>query len=289
MKVSIISPFVNKNQKILVCIKSLKNQNYKNIEIIVLSEKVKLNIRDVKSIFNPKERSVSEKRNYGAKIATGDVLLFLDYDCIAKKDSIENLVKVFQETEADAVTGKTLAPKNGNLLGIATGLEYEDRFDQMGEGYVDVAATTCFAVRKKVFENVGGFQDYSKKHRAVGEDWDFSSRLRKKGYKIYHTNKFQVIHNHNDETLQHWFKRRVQHSRYRVVHLKKHKQAADQYSSWKMFLSSTVLLSIPTVIRMFRKTKNTKLFALPIYALLRNIAWLIGFISGFIEMKRRKY
>jgi len=282
MRVSVIIPFREKTHKMLKCIESVKNQNYKKIEIIAVSDRIKLKINDVKSFVNPKWKGVGEKRNFGARIATGDILFFLDSDCVVKKDSITKLVGMFKKGKMDAISGKPLAPRKGNLLGIVTGLEYEDRFNQMGESYVDVAATTCFGVLKKAFQVVGGFQDYSK-GEAIGEDWDFSTRLRQKNYKIYHTNKVQVFHEHADESLIHWFKRRVEHARYRIIHLKKYKKMADQYSSWKMLISTTFLLSLPVVVRMYRKTKKPQLFALPFFAFLRNIAWLIGFFIGFLE------
>jgi cellulose synthase/poly-beta-1,6-N-acetylglucosamine synthase-like glycosyltransferase len=285
MRVSVIIPFREKNSKVLNCIESVKNQNYKNIEIITISDIVRLKIDCVKSFFNPKLKGVAEKRNFGAKIATGGILLFLDSDCIVKKNSITELIKIFKKNITDSVSGKPLAPRKGNLLGFVTGLEYEDRFDRMGEGYVDVAATTCFGILKEVFEDVGGFRDYSKTE-AVGEDWDFSTRLSQKKYKIYHTNKVEVFHEHADESIKHWFKRRVQHSMYRMIHLKKYKKMTDKYSNWDMLISTTFLLSLPIVFRMYKKTKSRKLFVLPFYALLRDIAWIIGFITGLIEANK---
>jgi len=285
MKVSVITPFVEKTQKVINCVESAKKQSYKNVEVIAVSEKTKLGIKGVKSILTPKERDVGKKRNIGAKIASGDILFFVDCDCILKRDSIKNLVDTFKRTGADVVSGKTLAPSKGNLLGIVTGLEYEDRFNQMGEKFVNVAATTCLGIRKNVFNKVGGFRVYSKTELAVGEDWDFSARLRKKGYTIYHTNKVRVIHDHGDESLGHWFKRRIQHSKYRIIHKKRYGKLADEYSSWKMLISTTFLFAIPVVIRMFPKTKNFKLFALPFFAFLRNIAWFIGMITGWIEAR----
>jgi GT2 family glycosyltransferase len=192
---------------------------------------------------------------------------------------------IFKELDVHAISGKTLAPTHGNLLGTVTGWEYEDRFNQMGECCVSVAATTCLGVLKEAFEDVGGFQDYTK-GEATGEDWDFSTRLVLKGYKIYHTNKVLVIHEHGDESLGHWFKRRIQHSKYRIVHKKKYGKLADEYSNWKMLISTTFLFCIPIIVRMYPEVRDIRLFTLPFFAFLRNIAWFIGMISGLIEARR---
>ncbi|MBD3155542.1 MAG: glycosyltransferase [Candidatus Aenigmarchaeota archaeon] len=285
MIVSVIIPFRKKNSKVINCIKSVKKQKYKKIEIITLSDKSKLEINGLKSYLNPKWTGAGEKRNFGVKKSKGDILFFLDSDCILKEDAIEKLVDLFKKLDVHAISGKTLAPKHGNLLGTVTGWEYEDRFNQMGEGYVSVAATTCLGVLKDAFEDVGGFQDYSR-GEATGEDWDFSTRLVLKGYKIYHTNKVLVTHEHGDESLGHWFKRRIQHSKYRIVHKKKYGKLADEYSSWKMLISTTFLFCIPVVIRMFPKVRDIRIFSLPFFAFLRNIAWSVGMISGWIESRR---
>lgn len=282
MKVSVIIPFRNYNISVRNCIESVKTQKYKNVEIIAVSNKIKVKEIGVKSIFAPRCKGPGEKRNSGASVAKGDILFFLDSDCVLKANSIQNLVKTFKEQKTDAVTGKPLAPRKGNLLGTVTGWEYEDRFDQMGECFVDVAATTCFGVLKKPFNITGGFIDYSQ-NEAIGEDWDFSTRFRRKGYKIYHTNKVEVYHEHISEKLSDWFKKRILHAKYRITHLKKYEKFTDQYSGLSMIVSSSFLLSLPIVIRVFRKKKDSRVFVLPFFAFLRTIAWSIGTVLGFIR------
>lgn len=281
MKVSVIIPFRNKTPLVEKCIESVKGQSYKNIEIIAVSDKDKVLINGVKSLVNSKCKLVGEKRNLGARKSKGDILFFLDSDCIVKKDTILNLLKIFKETKTDAVSGKPLKPTKSNLLGIIAGLEYEDRFDQMGETFVSVAATTCLGVKKGVFWAVKGFKKYGGKE-AIGEDWDFTKRLTDKGYRIFHTNKVDVFHEHGSDTLFRFLKRSYQHARYRVTHYRHYKASADEYSTWDMFLSSTLLLSLPRTIRIFSKTKDFRIFLLPGISFLRTIAWLIGFIAGYL-------
>ncbi len=278
--VSVIVPFRNNVNQVQECVDSLKKQQYKNIEMILVSDVVKWKDKDrrVKAVHDPKFQGVGEKRNAGVKRSKGDIYFFLDSDCTVKADTITKLVQMFNKIETDAISGKTLAPKEGNLLGIATGLEYEDRFNRMGENFVDIAATTCLAVRKDAFKAIGGFKDYSLKE-ATGEDWDLSKKFTAASYKIFHTNKVQVHHNHASDTLKKWFRRRVQHSGYRVVHRKRHNQLFEQYFSLRMFIDTTFLMCVPVVLRMYKKSKRPEIFALPLYAMLRNIAWFVGMTS----------
>ncbi len=279
MKVSVIIPFREENPLLEQCIESVKKQDYEGIEIIAVGDRAKLKRSSVVSIFDPSCRGAGEKRNLGAKKAKGEVLFFLDSDCILKENSVSMLVKTFEEHKTDAVSGKPLAPRNANILGLVTGLEYEDRFDKMGEGYVDVAATTCLGILKEAFQDVGGFVDYSE-DEAVGEDWDFSARLKQKNYSIYHTNKVEVFHEHASDTLMHYLKRQYEHAKYRIMHFRKHEKITDQYSSWAMILSSTLLLNLPATARIYFKTRNPKVFVLPFVSLLRSFVWLAGAAAG---------
>ena len=282
MKVSVIVPFRKKVPIVEKCIESLKKQDFKNVEIIAVSNIDKFEGKGVLSFVDTRCKGVGDKRNLGVKKANGEILFFLDSDCIVKKNAISKLVEIFNKYGADAVSGKPLTPKDSNLLGLVTGLEYEYRFDQMGENYVDVAATTCLGVRKDAFKKIGGFKDYTT-GEATGEDWDFAARLRKAGFRIFHTNKVEVFHMHTSESLWTWFKRRIDHSKYRITHYRKYKMAADQYMTWGALLSTTLLLSIPATIKIYRKTGDTKVFLLPFYSFIRNVAWLIGVITGLFR------
>lgn len=282
MRVSAIVPFRKGNWKVFKCLDALKGQTQKVEEIIAVSDTDVLDVLGVISILNSNCNGVSDKRNLGASRASGDILFFVDSDCMLREDAVEKLVEIFNRHDTDAVSGKPLAPKKSNLLGVATGLEYEDRFNQMGEGFVTVAATTCLGVKKEAFEKTGGFRDYSK-NEATGEDWDFSTRLIKNGYKIYHTNQVVGTHEHVSDKLLFWFKRHMEHMKYRVVHYRQYRKLSDEYSSWKMFLTSSIFLGLPVIFRMYPRTKNPKLFALPFFAFLRTSAWLIGFIDGILE------
>jgi glycosyltransferase involved in cell wall biosynthesis len=283
MKVSIIIPFRNKNEVLMRCIDSIKKQSYRNIEIIVASDSTKLRERGVKSVVDSRCKGPGFKRNLGASVAKGGILFFLDSDCTVKRNTIKNLIKTFEKTGADAVSGKALAPKKGNLLGYIVGLEYEERFDRMGEAYVDVAATTCFAVKKRVFKLMNGFNEYST-GEAIGEDWDFSFRLSDAGFKIFHTNSVEVFHEHGSDTLKRYLMRQRQHAIYRVDHYRRFKKITDSYSNSGFFISSIFLLNIPNAIRLYERTQNIKVFIfLPVISFLRTANWFYGMLLGLIK------
>ena len=93
------------------------------------------------------------------------------------------LAYLFTATNADVITGVPVTPRKASLIEWVLSQEYEQRFIDIGENYIDCAATTCMAVKKKVLEKVRFDESISTK-QALGEDFAFSFNLIKKGYKI---------------------------------------------------------------------------------------------------------
>ena len=59
--------------------------------------------------------------------------------------------------------------------------------------------------------------------------------------------------------------------------------AADQYMTWSGLLATTLLLNIPAAVKIYRKTGEAKVFLLPFYSFVRDVAWLIGVVAGLFE------
>lgn len=90
MKVSIIFPIYNVEQYLLQSVNSIRQQTYKNIEIILVDDGSKdtspilceqLKKQDERIVVIHKENGgLSDARNAGLKISTGDYVCFLDSD-----------------------------------------------------------------------------------------------------------------------------------------------------------------------------------------------------------------
>ena len=84
--VSIIIPAHNEERYIEKTLSHIKKQSYRNIEIIVVDDgsidntTKKAKIYADKIIKLKKRKGVSYARNAGAKVARGDLLVFLDAD-----------------------------------------------------------------------------------------------------------------------------------------------------------------------------------------------------------------
>jgi glycosyltransferase involved in cell wall biosynthesis len=133
-----------------------------------------------------KNRGAAFARNRGAEQASGDILFFLDSDVIVANNALSEILKMFHDyPAAQAVQGRYVQesmPKN-----IIT--QYKDYFnnykDQWEESeHVNIISTFCFAIKRKTFFEVGGFDP--KISGATVEDNDL-------GYKLFESGNLVVL------------------------------------------------------------------------------------------------
>lgn len=102
-KVSIIVPVYNVEKYIHECVDSILNQTYKNIEVILVDDGSPDNCPQICdeyanadnriAVIHKQNAGVSKARESGAKIATGDYVLYVDSDDWIDVDTVENCIK----------------------------------------------------------------------------------------------------------------------------------------------------------------------------------------------------
>lgn len=114
-KVTVIIPVYNVEKYIDRCVMSVIKQTYKNLEVIlvddgsldnsgVLCDEYKLKDDRIK-VIHKKNGGLSDARNTGMKISTGDYLLFVDSDDYLQIDAIERLLELALKFDAEIVEG----------------------------------------------------------------------------------------------------------------------------------------------------------------------------------------
>jgi glycosyltransferase involved in cell wall biosynthesis len=187
--VSIIITTKNEEKYIENCLKSLKNQTYKKIEIILsdscsIDKTVEIAKKYVNKIII-ENTNIAAGRNLGAKIANGEIFVFIDADAILSPNWIEEIVKSFKiSNKIVGVMGYPSplegSPKAEKMCKLAFLLKF---FNSLKLPAVGVCAIG-FAVRKEIFKKIGGF--YEKLN--VAEDTDFFYKVSNYGKIIINNN-----------------------------------------------------------------------------------------------------
>jgi glycosyltransferase involved in cell wall biosynthesis len=168
-QVSVIVTTRNEERNIGNCLQSIKRQNYKNLEIILVdnysTDKTAQTAKkfDVKVFFKGNERSA--QRNCGVEFAQGDFVLYLDADMILPPQLIEKCV----ERCRLGGFGALYVPER--IVGEGFWIQVRD-FER--SFYTGTVVDAVRFIRRSLFLQVGGFDE-----SLVGpEDWDFDRKIR---------------------------------------------------------------------------------------------------------------
>ena len=179
--VSVIIPHLNQPEFLQRCLRSLQAQTFNatEFEIIVvdngskvLPTKICTGLRNLK-LLEEATPGPGPARNTGAKIARGDILAFIDADCIADESWLAEIVDSFSNPATLVIGGDVrIAYDKSHAL---TALEaYESVFAYQQQNYIEkkgFTGTGNMALRPSVLKTVGPFRGLD-----VAEDRDWGRR-----------------------------------------------------------------------------------------------------------------
>jgi mycofactocin system glycosyltransferase len=208
--VSIIIPVRNRPQEISDCLSSLMQINYpkEKTEIIVLDDASDDHTPQVVAQFPvrliklQKNRQASFCRNLGARHAEGEILAFIDSDCLADPQWLRELVPAFREPALGAIGGWVDAVYEAKALDcyekVKSALKMGAWFKRSQKTERFFYVPTCnLLVKKDLFLNLGGFRE----ELHVGEDVDFCWRLQDSGFLLDYRPVGKVYHKHRNQPL----------------------------------------------------------------------------------------
>lgn len=197
--ISIIVPVYLGGIELVQCVRSILREVRPEDEVIVVAdgasdyawaEFVGSNVR---VLVNPERRGPAHARNRGAEVATGDVLFFVDADCVVRPGTVNRVRRAFEaDPSLDALIGSyddepghpSFASQYRNLLHHYT--------HQCSRNEINTFWGACGAVRREAFLAVGGFDErYS---WPSVEDIELGYRLTAAGYRIRMAKDVQVQH-----------------------------------------------------------------------------------------------
>lgn len=205
--VSIIVPVYNRGNEIGECLASLLALDYPETrrEIIVVddgsTDDTVEKVRDypARLLRLPRNEGQSAARNRAVEAARGDIIAFIDSDCIADPKWLAELTPYFQDGRVALVGGYVDSYYNRTRL---------DRFESVGSplnmgdetliGAGDrsvLYVPTCnMLVRRAAYEAVGGLDAALR----VGEDVDLCWRVLGAGHRLMYVPKGRVKHKHRN-------------------------------------------------------------------------------------------
>ena len=178
---------------------------------------------DVRFMVNTENTGFARGCNQGASISSGQYLLFLNPDTLIPENCFKDCIQ-FMESHQDAgALGVRMVDGSGRFLkeskrafpspvislykltGLARLFPRSKRFAKYHLGHlqedknheVDVLAGAFLMIRKKVFEQVGGFDET---FFMYGEDVDISYRIQQSGHKNYYYSGTSIVHFKGEST-----------------------------------------------------------------------------------------
>jgi glycosyltransferase involved in cell wall biosynthesis len=168
--VSIIIPTKNSSKLINLCLNSLKNQTYTNIEIIVVDNSSEDNTLDIARRFTNLIYTYKPERssqiNYGVKMSSGKYIYRVDSDFVLDPNVIIEAVNLAESNNYAAILIHNTSDPSVSYWAKVRKFE-RDMYE-----YEDLNVAVRF-IRKDIFLSLGGFDT----ELNYGEDYDVHNRI----------------------------------------------------------------------------------------------------------------
>ena len=196
-RVSVIIPVFNSGKTLADCLSAVFRSSYESFDVIVVDDESTDDSASISRRFPcrvielGRHAGAGAARNAGARVASGNILFFLDSDILVEPDTLARVVASFRERPA--ISGlfcsyqKDTVPSN-----------FCSTYKNLLHHFVhqtsrEEASTFCGgfgALKKEVFLAIGGFDETCK----ALEDVELGYRLMLAGHKIYLNRSIQLTH-----------------------------------------------------------------------------------------------
>ena len=198
-----------------LCLQALLSQDYPHLEVIVVddgsSDETPAVARSAGvRLEQTPPVGASVARNIGIEVARGDVVAFIDGDCVAERGWARAFVEALDSSGATGVGGRQVNVFPSAQHGLREGFEAFFRAAALISDYtrgddrprhVAHVASCCSAYRREALRDVGGFTP----GMWPGEDVDLDLRLTAAGATFYYVPS-AVVRHHRPGTFA-WFRR----------------------------------------------------------------------------------
>jgi len=196
--ISVIIPNHNGEKTIGLCLEAAYNSDFSNFEIIVVDD---CSTDDSAAIIAQypcriiplsEHGGASKARNTGAQNSRGDVLFFIDADCLLQPDTLAKAASAYMESGPEVIIGGTytLLPYDQDFFSTFQSIfiHYSETKNLSNPDYI---ATHAMLIQAGIFKKSGGFNE---DFMPILEDVEYSHRLKRMGYRMRLDPAIQVHH-----------------------------------------------------------------------------------------------
>jgi|GEM_PF-1802964 len=227
--VSIVVPTFNRPDEILECVRCLEDQDYDNLEVIIVNDGSSKSYIDTEKEMSRtssnvryilKEHSgIVGTKNRGLQESQSEFIAFLDDDCLACSSWVRSMVHALVSEEADVAGGTLLSQKPETYVQrFSDAKKVMDKpiVDQDGNFVNIFTGNACF--RTEILQEVAGFDPLFEQHHVnAAEDVDITYRLNAVGAKMIHVPDAIVRHKHR-ESLRDFIRQKFEYGRGAYFH-----------------------------------------------------------------------
>jgi len=264
MSIIVVIPTKNSMKTLRPCLESIKNQNYRDYELIIVDGGSTDGTIELAGEYTDKVfvtgHGRSEARNFGFSMAKGDVFISIDSDMILEPG-------VFREAAENMSNhGGLIIPEIGYGNDFVSKCKDLEKRCYIGDEIIE--SSRVFS--REAFEKVGGYDS----NLVFGEDWDIHSRIKEK-FSIGRISS-RMLHNTAELDFIGNMKKAYLYGKTLPRYFAKGHPQADEWKKPSKFF----------FIRHFSKLKCEPLYALGLTAI-KGLEYISGFV-GFVSAKTKK-
>ena len=201
---TVIIPTRNRVEMLMRAVKSVRQQSFSNLEIIVVDDSPENNLQEkcgeflrehgVTCVYSGGNRGGAVARNLGLEKATGELVAFLDDDDWWVPSKLQKQFSLMQDSSAGlCYTGvNVFKSDNSKHRCIFHAPGFQDQYKSiMKKNFI--GTTSSIVTRKSILEKIGGFDTRLK----ALQDYDFYIRILKNWKVVWNTEPLTFYFDHS--------------------------------------------------------------------------------------------
>lgn len=249
LKASILVPAYNEGKGIEASIQSMLELDYDNYEVIVINDGSRDDTLEVARrhegwhgnvlvrVISQKNAGKANALNYGASVATGDIIVCVDGDSKLHPATLKMGMRHFSDPKLGSVAGNVKVINRRNMLTNLQALEYIEGLNLLRRAQALIQAVNIVPgpigfFRRSVIMNVGGWDDDT-----FAEDCDLTLKVLTRGYKIDYE-PAAISYTEAPENLLQLLKQRYRWTRGILQSMRKHAiHLINPLAGWRVVLT----------------------------------------------------